>query len=211
MLITRRKFATGTAVLAATTVTSPSFAASNVGAYFDGTVNDGDFNYKRTNFRNIKPRWLKQYVKYNSVEPQGSVVVDTRNHFMYVIFANNTALRYGVGVGRQGFKWYGRAQVQRKARWPRWTPPPEMRERQPELPAYIDGGPNNPLGPRALYLFNNGADTGYRLHGTTEPWSIGSDVSSGCIRMFPEDVIDLYGRTPIGTKVLVLEHIASNS
>jgi lipoprotein-anchoring transpeptidase ErfK/SrfK len=144
-------------------------------------------------------------VPYQSIEPQGSVVIDASNHFLYVIFENQTALRYGVGVGRDGFRWYGRARIDRKQKWPRWTPPPEMRARHPELPAYIDGGNTNPLGPRAMYLFRNGRDLGYRLHGTLEPWSIGTNASSGCIRMFNEDVIDLYQRCPIGTRVLVLK------
>jgi lipoprotein-anchoring transpeptidase ErfK/SrfK len=114
-------------------------------------------------------------------------------------------LRYGVGVGRDGFRWFGRARIDRKALWPRWVPPPEMRKRQPDLPEYVDGGADNPLGPRAMYLYRQGNDLGFRLHGTLEPWSIGSNVSSGCIRMFSEDVIDLYQRCPIGTRVLVLK------
>lgn len=213
MSLTRRKFAIGSAALAGSGLiwNSPVLASGNAAAYFNGTIDDGGYTFRRTNFKNIKPRWRRQYVKFNSPEPHGTVVVDTRNHFLYVIFANKTALRYGIGVGRQGFKWYGRAQILRKARWPRWVPPPEMRKRQPELPLAMEGGPENPLGPRALYLYDGKRDTGYRLHGTTQPWSIGSDVSSGCIRMFPEDVIDLYSRCPIGTRVLVLEHIASNA
>ena len=174
-----------------------------------GTAEDNGFAYRRTNFKVIKPKWQRQIVKYFSSEPQGSVVVDTANHFLYIIFENNTALRYGVGVGREGFRWYGRARIDRKALWPRWVPPPEMRKRQPELPDSVEGGPDNPLGPRALYLYRDGRDLGYRLHGTLEPWSIGSNVSSGCIRMFPEDVIDLYQRCPIGTRVLVLKHIGA--
>ena len=146
---------------------------------------------------------------YQSQEPQGSVVIDTDNHFLYVIFENQTALRYGVGVGRDGFRWFGRARIDRKSLWPRWVPPPEMRVRHPELPEYMDGGPENPLGPRAMYLFRDGKDLGYRLHGTVEPWSIGTNASSGCIRMFSEDVIDLYQRCPIGARVLVLKHLGA--
>ncbi|MGI9481495.1 MAG: L,D-transpeptidase [Hyphomicrobiales bacterium] len=214
MSLTRRQFAVGTAAATASVSMAwgaPAIAASNASAYFNGTITDHGFTFPRTNFASIKPRWKRQFVQFYSQEPSGTVVVDTRNHFLYVIFANKTALRYGVGVGREGFKWYGRAQILRKARWPRWVPPPEMRLRQPELPLAMEGGPKNPLGPRALYLYDGKRDLGYRLHGTTEPWSIGSDVSSGCIRMFPEDVIDLYQRCPIGTRVLVLEHIASNA
>ena len=212
MLFTRRQFTLGSTALAgASLMSTATLAAGNQAAYFKGSTTDAGFTFRNTNFKSVKPRWQRQFVQYYSPEPQGTVVIDTKNHFLYVVFANKTALRYGVGVGREGFKWYGRAQVLRKARWPRWVPPPEMRERQPDLPMAMEGGPKNPLGPRALYLYDGKRDLGYRLHGTTEPWSIGSDVSSGCIRMFPEDVIDLYGRCPIGTQVLVLEHIASNS
>ncbi|MEP3275204.1 MAG: L,D-transpeptidase [Stappiaceae bacterium] len=189
----------------------PALSAT-ASAYFTGAKEDNGFAYRATNFQKIHPNWHRQMVKYFSPEPPGTLVVDTRNHFLYIIWGNDTALRYGVGVGREGFKWYGTAQIDRKALWPRWVPPPEMLKRQPDLPKLVKGGsPKNPLGPRALYLYHNGQDTGYRLHGTLEPWSIGNDVSSGCIRMFPEDVIDLYQRAPIGTKVLVLEHIGSSA
>ena len=211
MSITRRQFTIGTAAAATLGWNAPGFAASDSSAYFNGASDDHGFRYRRTNFDKIKPRWKRQFVQYYSPEPQGTVVIDTKNHFLYVIFANKTALRYGVGVGREGFQWFGRAEILRKARWPRWVPPPEMRLRQPELPLAVEGRPSNPLGPRALYLYDGKRDLGYRLHGTTEPWSIGGNVSSGCIRMFPEDVIDLYQRCPIGTRVLVLKHIASNA
>lgn len=177
--------------------------------YFAGTGSDNGYTFRLTNWKKINPKWQRQLVKYKSIEPIGSVVVDTQNHFLYVVFENETALRYGVGVGRDGFRWFGRARIDRKALWPRWAPPPEMRKRQPDLPEYIEGGPDNPLGPRALYLYRKGIDLGYRLHGTFEPWSIGSNVSSGCIRMFAEDVIDLYQRCPIGTRVLVLKHLGA--
>ena len=111
------------------------------------------------------------------------------HHLLYLIMENKTAIRYGVGVGREGFKWYGRATIDRKTLWPKWTPPPEMIKRHPELPAFVEGGsPKNPLSARAMYLFRDGVDTGYRMHGTLEPGSIGTDASSGCIRMFPEYV-----------------------
>ena len=189
----------------------PGFAATipNAAAYFSGKAVDNGISFRATNYKKVERRWRRQLVKYFSPEPQGTVVVDTRQHFLYLIFENQTALRYGVGVGREGFKWYGVAKIMRKAIWPRWVPPPEMRVRRPELPESMDGGADNPLGPRALYLFRGERDIGYRLHGTTEPWSIGSDASSGCIRMFSEDVIDLYQRCPIGTKVLVLKHLGA--
>jgi lipoprotein-anchoring transpeptidase ErfK/SrfK len=177
--------------------------------YYNGWATDNNVTYRRTNFKVIKPQWKRQMVRYYSPEPQGTVVVDTKNHFLYMIWENQTAIRYGVGVGKEGFQWFGRARIDRKAIWPRWVPPPEMHKRQPGLPKFMDGGADNPLGPRALYLYRNGRDLGYRLHGTYQPWSIGSDVSSGCIRMFPEDVIDLYQRCPIGTRVLVLRHLGS--
>jgi len=214
MVMCRRDFITLLAASAAGGLVGEAEAAATKSskatlAYFDGTSEDNGIVFRRTNWKKIDPKWRRQLVKYRSREPQGTVVIDTSHHFLYIIFENQTALRYGVGVGRDGFRWYGRARIDRKALWPRWIPPPEMRERQPELPEYMDGGADNPLGPRALYLFRNGRDLGYRLHGTLEPWSIGSNVSSGCIRMFSEDVIDLYQRCPIGTRVLVLKHLGA--
>jgi lipoprotein-anchoring transpeptidase ErfK/SrfK len=209
MLLDRRRVLAGlagAATLAAVPAVAQTSAASK---WFAGTAEDNGVVYRATNFKVIKPVWRRQLVQYNSTESPGTVVVDTNARFLYVIFENNTALRYGVGVGKEGFKWYGRARIDRKAIWPTWTPPPEMLLRRPDLPKFMEGGADNPLGPRALYLYRDGTDLGYRLHGTVEPWSIGSDVSSGCIRMFPEDVIDLYQRCPIGTKVLVLEHIGA--
>jgi lipoprotein-anchoring transpeptidase ErfK/SrfK len=212
MAITRRKFVAGAAAATVALSVTPASAANfakGAGAYFAGVAEDNGVAFRLTNFARIDPRWRRQMVQYHSTEPQGTVVVDTRNHFLYVIFENQTALRYGVGVGREGFQWFGRARIDRKAIWPDWVPPPEMLQRQPELPRFVAGGPDNPLGPRALYLYREGRDLGYRLHGTLEPWSIGSDVSSGCIRMFSEDVIDLYQRCPKGTRVLVLKHLGS--
>jgi lipoprotein-anchoring transpeptidase ErfK/SrfK len=213
MAMTRRHFVSGMALGAGSMLAGrPGQAATtvaNAGAYFAGVAQDNGYSYRLTNFAKIDPSLRRQLVQYYSPEPIGSVVVDTNNHFLYVIFENNTALRYGVGVGREGFRWYGRAQIDRKALWPRWVPPPEMRKRQPDLPVAMDGGPDNPLGPRAMYLYRGHSDLGYRLHGTLEPWSIGHNVSSGCIRMFPEDVIDLYQRCPMGTRVLVLKHIGA--
>ena len=213
MSITRRSFL---AAAASITGSWPGIAHSTVGkpskaamAYFAGTAEDNGYAYRLTNWKKIDQKWRRQLVEYKSIEPQGTEVVDTKHHFLYVIFENQTALRYGVGVGRDGFRWFGRARIDRKALWPRWVPPPEMRLRQPDLPDYMDGGPDNPLGPRAMYLYRSGEDLGYRLHGTLEPWSIGSNVSSGCIRMFSEDIIDLYQRCPLGTRVLVLKHLGA--
>ncbi|POF30985.1 L,D-transpeptidase [Roseibium marinum] len=209
-----RRMLLGGAAATAGTLFMPQIAQANAAAnaYFNGYQEDAGFQYRRTNLNRIDPVWRRQMVKYFSPEPPGTVVVDTSNHFLYWVWENNTALRYGVGVGREGFKWYGRARIDRKALWPRWVPPPEMLKRQPDLPRLVEGGaPNNPLGPRALYLYRDGGDLGYRLHGTLEPWSIGHDVSSGCVRMLPEDVIDLYQRCPKGTAVLVLEHLGAGA
>ncbi|MGJ3263744.1 MAG: L,D-transpeptidase [Salinarimonas sp.] len=142
----------------------------------------------------------RQTVSYGGPHGPGTIVVDTRNKFLYLVQEGGTALRYGVGVGREGFAWRGTERVTRKAEWPDWRPPAAMRRRQPELPAFMPGGPSNPLGARALYL----GDTLYRIHGTNEPGSIGRAMSSGCIRMMNEDVMDLYQRVRIGTRVVVL-------
>ncbi|WP_137387667.1 L,D-transpeptidase [Rhodoligotrophos defluvii] len=210
MSVTRRGFLIGAAAVAGVGTSGPARSQPvDAAAYFGPAVVDNGVTYRSTNLARVDRKWRRQIVPYQSIEPQGTVVVDTQNHFLYVIFENNTALRYGVGVGKEGFKWYGRARVDRKAIWPSWTPPPEMLKRRPELPRFMEGGAGNPLGPRALYLYRDGTDLGYRIHGTVEPWSIGHDVSSGCIRMLNEDVIDLYQRCPKGTAVLVLKHLGS--
>ena len=137
-------------------------------------------------------------------EPAGTVTINTRERKLYLSLGDSRALQYGIGVGRQGFSWKGKAEIGRKAFWPGWTPPPEMFARQPYLPRHMDGGMENPLGARALYLFEDKKDTLFRIHGTNEPKSIGKAVSSGCIRMLDADVIDLYGRVGKGTPVVVL-------
>ena len=148
----------------------------------------------------VSPIYLRQVVPYQTAERSGTLVVDTRQHFLYFVLGDGRALRYGIGVARDGFEWSGTHRITRKAEWPTWTPPAEMRQRQPGLPTSMPGGPDNPLGARALYI----GSTLYRIHGTTEPWSIGQNVSSGCIRMTNADVIDLYGRVQLNTKVVVL-------
>mgnify|MGYP003834748023 CR=1 FL=1 len=148
----------------------------------------------------VNPIYLRQVVPYSTSERSGTIVVDTRAHFLYFVLGGGRALRYGIGVARDGFEWRGTHRVTRKAEWPSWTPPAAMRKRQPHLPRYMEGGPNNPLGARALYI----GSTLYRIHGTTEPWTIGQNVSSGCIRMTNADVIDLYGRVQLNSKVVVL-------
>ena len=149
----------------------------------------------------------KQIVDYFTPESPGTIIVDTRKRRLFYVLADRRAISYGVGVGRRGFSWSGVARVGRKAEWPAWFPPPEMVERDPlaaEFASGMPGGPQNPLGARAMYLYQGSQDTLYRIHGTREPWTIGMAVSSGCIRMLNEEVIDLYGRVRIGTKVIVL-------
>ena len=148
----------------------------------------------------LDPRFDKQMVRYDSREKAGTIVIDTRSKFLYLVQGNGTALRYGVGVGRPEFLWVGTKHVTRKREWPDWTPPPEMLVRRPDLPRHMEGGPENPLGARAMYL----GSSLYRIHGSNEPWTIGTNVSSGCIRMRNEDVVDLYERVKVGTKVVVL-------
>ncbi len=152
----------------------------------------------------IDPAYLPRLVDYPTNERPGTIVIDTRARYLYVVLEGGKAQRYGVGVGREGFGWSGRVHVGRKAEWPTWTPPAEMRQRQPYLPVSMPGGPSNPLGARALYLYDGGRDTLFRIHGSNEPWTIGHAVSSGCIRMRNEDVIELYNRTSVGTRVVVL-------
>jgi lipoprotein-anchoring transpeptidase ErfK/SrfK len=143
-------------------------------------------------------------VSYPTSEPRGTIVVDTRSRHLYLVEGGGQAIQYGIGVGRQGFEWRGIARVGRKAEWPRWIPPREMLKRRPDLPDEMDGGLDNPLGARALYLFKGNKDTLFRIHGTNEPHTIGQAVSSGCIRMMNADAIDLYQRVSIGTRVVVL-------
>jgi lipoprotein-anchoring transpeptidase ErfK/SrfK len=157
---------------------------------------------------NVESRFLRQEVPYDGGEAPGTIIVDPNERHLYHVMDGNRAMRYGVGVGREGFGWSGRATVQRKAAWPTWTPPASMIDRQPELAEFAGGmepGLMNPLGARALYLFENGRDTLYRIHGTNEPWSIGQAMSSGCIRLFNQDIIHLHNRTEIGTPVVVRE------
>jgi lipoprotein-anchoring transpeptidase ErfK/SrfK len=137
-------------------------------------------------------------------QPAGTIVVDTRTRHLYLVTADGQAIQYGIGVGRQGFAWKGEAHVERKSEWPAWYPPSDMLKRRPDLPDHMEGGIDNPLGARALYLYQGNKDTLFRIHGTNEPDSIGKAMSSGCIRMMNADVMDLYNRVPIGTHVVVL-------
>lgn len=150
--------------------------------------------------RAIDPRFRRQVVSYDGPHGPGTIVIDTPAKHLYLVQPGGTAVRYGIGVGRPGFTWAGMKAISRKAEWPGWTPPPEMLKRRPDLPRHMAGGPENPLGARALYL----GSSLYRIHGTNEPHTIGHAVSSGCIRMMNEDVVDLYERVRVGTKVLVI-------
>ena len=150
--------------------------------------------------RRVDPKFLPQAVAYNGTEKPGTIVVDTPARFLYLVQEDGRAMRYGIGVGRPGFTWAGVKQISSKREWPDWIPPEDMLQRRPDLPHFMAGGPDNPLGARAMYL----GSSLYRIHGSNEPWSIGQAVSSGCIRMRNQDVIDLYSRVKVGTKVIVI-------
>jgi len=172
--------------------TSQSFAQKNDPGDQPGLLADDSVE--------LDPEFRRTAVLYRTSEAPGTIIIQTSERHLYVIQGNGRALRYGIGVGRDGFQWQGLLNISRKAEWPDWTPPPEMIARQPYLPRFMAGGPGNPLGARAMYL----SGSVYRIHGTNKPSSIGQHVSSGCIRMLNEDVIDLYSRTQVGTKVVVL-------
>ncbi len=200
----RRLFLSSLAALAATT--TGALAESRTHFNFNNnagrrSTTGGSF------FSRIKYRG-KQTISYKTKEKPGTIIVSTRKRKLYFVLADNKAIEYGVGVGRRGFTWSGSARIARKAEWPAWHPPKEMIEREKKkygrtLPARMEGGPNNPLGARALYLYQGGRDTLYRIHGTNAPASIGTAQSSGCIRMLNEEVIDLHKRVKIGAKVIV--------
>ena len=147
----------------------------------------------------LEPQFRKTAVLYRTNEPPGTIIVSTAERHLYLVQGNGRALRYGIGVGREGFQWQGLLNITRKAEWPDWVPPPEMIQRQPYLPSFMAGGPGNPLGARAMYL----GTTVYRIHGTNRPDTIGTAVSSGCFRLVNADVADLYERVPVGTKVVI--------
>ncbi|OAP40629.1 hypothetical protein AU381_01595 [Sinorhizobium glycinis] len=174
-----------------------------------GPQPDEAFPLPATDISKVDPRYLRQQVPYVTHEPPGTIVIDTPNRHLYLVQGGGMALRYGIGVGKAGLEFAGEARIGRKAQWPRWIPTSDMVAREPErygpLAGGMDPGPTNPLGPRALYLYQGNRDTLFRIHGTTEAWSIGSAVSSGCIRMFNPDVIDLYNRVPEGTRVVVIQ------
>jgi len=213
--LTRRLFAAGLPVLlsgcASTLMTRrfPGGPFSWPGRYAYGEMEDDGHVIPAVDTSRIGPSFLRQEVGYSGSERPGTVIVDPASRHLFYVRGGGRAIRYGVGVGREGFGWSGIATVRRKSDWPSWTPPPQMIARQPELEEFADGMPgglDNPLGARAMYLYQGDRDTLYRLHGTNEPETIGTRVSSGCIRLINQDVIDLYDRVRIGTRVVVLGH-----
>lgn len=174
-----------------------------------GALPDEPYPVPAVNLAVIEPRYYRRLVDYRSEHPAGTVVVDTRSRYLYLVMPYGQAMRYGIGIGRAGFTWNGTARIADKRPWPTWTPPKEMIAREPRLQEFANGMPpglDNPLGARALYIYRNGKDTLYRLHGTSEANSIGRAVSSGCIRLLNHDVIDLYNRVQPSAKIVVLNH-----
>ncbi|WP_306117337.1 MULTISPECIES: L,D-transpeptidase [unclassified Roseitalea] len=207
----RRQFLAGVAALATTGVAGCSTITNTItnSAYFANAYagrTDGQYKLPSIPVSKVPAKYRRQVVNYPTDEKPGTIIVDTPNRFLYLVQEDGKAMRYGIGVGRDGFRWAGTARVGWKRKWPTWTPPEPMIRRQPELAKYRGGmepGLTNPLGARALYLMQGRRDTGYRLHGTPEWWSIGGAVSSGCIRLMNQDVIDLYERVDPGAKVIV--------
>ncbi|MDD9908722.1 MAG: L,D-transpeptidase [Ahrensia sp.] len=175
-----------------------------------GPIRDGGFSIPAINLKKVPERFLRRQVDFDTRHRPGTLIVNTRNFYLHLVQKGDKAMRYGVGLGRAGFEWSGTGVIQWKQKWPKWTPPEEMIQRQPELRKWSadNGGQppglKNPLGARALYIFENGKDTLYRLHGTPEYWTIGKAVSSGCVRLMNQDIIDLYARVPSGSKLIVI-------
>lgn len=217
--ISRRAFLIATpALLAACTTTrppnngyatQPSWRIPEEARIMYGPVMNEPYPIRAVDLTKIEPRYWRQIVDYPTTEMPGTLVVDTQNRFLYLIMENGRALRYGVGVGKSGLAFEGVGDIGVKREWPRWTPTATMMKRDPERYGHLGGGMapgiENPLGARALYLYKNGRDTYYRIHGSMEEWSIGNAVSSGCIRLINQDVIDLYNRVPVNTRVVVLQ------
>jgi len=205
MHLSRRRFPVVLAAAALSLSSRPVHAirAKDGSEWSIGVIPDTPFDIDLINLRKIPPEFHRQDVRFSGPERPGTIVVDAARRFIYWVQAGGRAIRFGIAVGREGAAWHGTAVVGRKAKWPTWTPTANMRRRNPKLPVQVRGGPENPLGARALYLYRNGVDTLYRIHGTNEPWSIGKAASSGCIRMLNEDVFELYGSVPVGAPVVV--------
>ncbi len=178
-----------------------------------GKINDNGTVIPAIDVSKIDERYLRQIVDYKTDEPVGTIIVDPHARFLYLVMEGGKAMRYGVGVAKAGLEFQGEADILRKAAWPGWTPTPAMIKREPErygpYAGGLEGGLHNPLGARALYLYKDGKDTLYRIHGTNEPWSIGKPVSSGCIRLMNQDILDLYKRVPKGARIVVLDESQS--
>lgn len=214
----RREFLTGAASLSALVLTGcattnmepppvpaqPQFDPFYVNMY--GPLPNEKHPVPAVDLRHLKPEYYRRVVDDPTGERPGTLVVDTASRYLYLVRENRQAIRYGVGIGRAGFAWSGRGYIQYKRQWPTWTPPAEMIAREPHLEEWRNGQPgglDNPLGARALYIFENGRDTIYRVHGSGEAWTIGDAVSSGCVRLLHQDVIDLYGRVSQGSPIIV--------
>jgi lipoprotein-anchoring transpeptidase ErfK/SrfK len=217
--MTRRSFLAGSASLGALALAGCSansqrrvgggYAPRSAYADMYGPVRNEPYPIPGIKLERVPQRFYRQRVRYATREAPGTIVVDTANYHLYLVEGGGEAMRYGVGLGREGFEWSGRARVGAKKEWPTWTPPAEMIAREPDLVQYsaanggMPPGLYNPLGARALYIFQDNVDTLYRIHGSPEYWTIGKSVSSGCVRMINQDVIDLYGRVPPGTPIVV--------
>ena len=214
-MISRRLFLIGVsavALAACSSTRTPVVQEPTIDPYYlrmYGEVIGEPHRVAAMDLRRVDPQWWRQEVPYSTNERPGTLVVDTPARFLYLVLEGGRALRYGIGVGKtEALVFRGTASIGRKAEWPRWTPTKSMIEREPErygpYAGGMPGGETNPLGPRALYLYKNGNDTLFRIHGTTEPYTIGTNVSSGCIRLMNQDIIDLYARVPTGAKVVVI-------
>ncbi|TWF57342.1 L,D-transpeptidase [Neorhizobium alkalisoli] len=199
------KMLLGVAGIAAALVATTASAQTSAPVRPQTTASDVARNAKN---RVVPDEFKRRMVRFTTNEAPGTIIVDTNNKFLYLVEGPNRATRYGIGVGREGYGWSGVVNIGRKAEWPTWTPPAEMRAREAReghiLPVVMQGGENNPLGARAMYLYKGNRDTIFRIHGTNQPWSIGLNLSSGCIRMMNKDVTDLYSRVDVGTKVVVI-------
>jgi lipoprotein-anchoring transpeptidase ErfK/SrfK len=216
--ITRRRFAIGGASLVGLALAGcettgagrTGFMSSSEFALKYGAVPDKKFPVPAIRPRDLAPKFRRQRVEYETKERVGSLVVDTNSYYLYLVEKDGMAMRYGVGLGRQGFEWSGRARVAWKREWPKWPPPDSMIAREPELERWsvrnggMPPGPDNPMGARALYIFQGNVDTLYRLHGSKDPRAIGKPSSSGCVRLTNQDVIDLYGRVRPNARILVI-------
>jgi lipoprotein-anchoring transpeptidase ErfK/SrfK len=221
MALSRRNFLIGSPLVLAGCATqrqakiaalTPQADPSYLAMY--SSIDTEPFPVPAVDLKRVKPQFLRREVAYQTSEKPGTIVVDPVARYAHLVIENGRALRYGVGVGKQeAFNFQGEATIARKAEWPGWRPTPDMIARDPArygpLKDGLPGGAGNPLGPRALYLYRNNQDTYYRLHGTVEPWTIGTMVSSGCVRLLNQDIMDLYRRVPVGTKVVVLSPSAA--